>query len=141
MTEHEDKKSREIPPNYLVFGAFIGISGLSLMAGFTYRISSFKKVNPLPFMQAINQDKTTHESGIHFAARALGVATIITTSSLGALSLCTWYIINPVDRNDFNERIRNAFPYRWKIKSSDNRSEIRTSEELSSLINDSVKNK
>ncbi|CAH8441944.1 unnamed protein product [Schistosoma mattheei] len=91
--------------------------------------------------QAINQDKTMHESGIHFAARALGVATIITTSSLGALFLCTWYIINPVDRNDFNERIRNVFPYRWKIKSSDNRSEIRTFEELSSLINDSVKNK
>ncbi|CAH8444618.1 unnamed protein product [Schistosoma margrebowiei] len=111
------------------------------MAGFAYRISSFKKVNPLPFKQAINQDKTMHESGIHFAARALGVATIITTSSLGALSLFTWYIINPVDRNDFNERIRNVFPSRWKIKSSDCRSEIRTFEELSSLINDSVKNK
>ncbi|CAI2723229.1 unnamed protein product [Schistosoma spindalis] len=141
MTEQEDKKGRKIPPNYFVFGAFIGISGLSLMAGFTYRISSFKKINPLPSMKAINQDKNMPESGIHFAARALGVATIITTSSLGALSLFMWYIINPVDGNDFNERMRNIFPSRRKIKPSDSRSEIRTFEELSSLINDSVKNK
>uniref|UniRef100_A0A3Q0KEC1 Transmembrane protein 242 n=2 Tax=Schistosoma mansoni TaxID=6183 RepID=A0A3Q0KEC1_SCHMA len=140
MTEHEDKKNRKIP-NYFVLGAFIGISGLSLMAGFTYRISSFKKINPLPFMQAINQDKNMQESGIHFAARALGVATIITTSSLGALSLFMWYIINPVDRNDFNERMRNVFPSRWKIKPSDSHSEIRTFEEFSALINDSVNKK
>ncbi|CAH8438621.1 unnamed protein product [Schistosoma turkestanicum] len=141
MIEHEDKKFQKTRPNYLVFGTFIGISGLSLMAGFAYKILAFKKVNPQSFVQVFNQNKNTHESGIHFAARALGVATVITTTSLGALSLMIWYIMNPVDKNDFSERMRNLFPPKWRIKPSDSRSEIRTFDELYLFLTNSSANK
>nr|CAX73373.1 Protein Chibby (PKD2 interactor, Golgi and endoplasmic reticulum associated 1) [Schistosoma japonicum] len=114
MKRNEDERGQQTRPNYLVFVTFMGISGLSLMAGFTYRILSFKKANAMIFMQANSQNKTMHESGTHLAARALGIATVITTMSLGALALFVCYIIKPSDQNNFDGRTQSIFPSRCK---------------------------
>ncbi|TNN12937.1 Protein Chibby isoform 2 [Schistosoma japonicum] len=68
----------------------------------------------LYYSQANSQNKTMHESGTHLAARALGIATVITTMSLGALALFVCYIIKPSDQNNFDGRTQSIFPSRCK---------------------------
>nr|CAH8828649.1 unnamed protein product [Trichobilharzia regenti] len=139
MTEKNGVKSDADKPNYLVLASFAGFSGLSLMAGFAYRIISLKKVHALPITQAFSNNKGINETGVHLAFRALGVATAITTSSFGALSLLIWLIMKPKDKEDFNKCLRDFFPEKWRIQPSTNNNEIRTFDELHSLlINESV---
>ncbi|CAH8485043.1 unnamed protein product [Heterobilharzia americana] len=141
MTNNEKNTGVENQPSYLAIASFIGLSGLSLAAGFTYKILSVKKTHALSLAQAFHHNRDIHEPPIRFVTRAFGIATIITTSSLGAISLLIWYIMKPTGRVDFNQRMRNIFPSKWRTKPSP-KSEIQTFDELYAfLINNSVTKK
>lgn len=139
----ENDASRELQDAPSKKSALLIISAAvaSTLAGFTATLLMARKLDPGDFTKGFhpvtveNSGKTMRlESGVRFAARAFGCASLLTFTAVGSASYLVWCWSGAKTMRDFNHRLSNLFPPSWRLTSSGDGTNFRTFSELWSYI-------
>ncbi|CAL8079101.1 unnamed protein product [Calicophoron daubneyi] len=119
----------------------LGAAGLSAVAGFAITISIARKADPLAFAKGFRghgphsiPKNATNETPLRFAARTLGLASLITVGSVSGLSLLFRSLVGVKDMAEFSAWAKAFFPPSWRLVTADPSSNIRTYSELKAYI-------
>ncbi|XP_063402873.1 uncharacterized protein LOC134686942 [Mytilus trossulus] len=126
---HNDEK-KSSKHKEIIF--FAGLTGVSLIGGFSFALGRTKKEDPTMFVKGISKGRQ-NVSGSSLGVRALGLATLFSVSGVGLMFLAAYKISGASNLKDFFSKVEKGTPKLPK-KESTGRNEFGSIQELVDYI-------